>query len=150
MFSYCSTVPTSSAPLPPDSAAQKARDDATRSGVRTPDDKIPLVTVEQAPNGKPVFNKTSVASADEAGQVAGQQAQSGRVVAVEVASTVNASLVGPDPLRTQQWALDQVPYEQAWTTGNTKGAGITVKGDEKALGEALGLMDIGYKGYAGF
>src|SRR5262249_52019301 len=29
-------------------------------------------------------------------------------------------------------------------------SGITVKGDEKALGEALGLMDIGYKGYAGF
>ncbi len=28
--------------------------------------------------------------------------------------------------------------------------GITVKGDEKALGEALGLVDIGYKGYAGF
>src|SRR5436305_1062154 len=29
-------------------------------------------------------------------------------------------------------------------------SGITVKGDEKALAEALGLMDIGYKGYAGF
>jgi len=29
-------------------------------------------------------------------------------------------------------------------------SGITVKGDEKALGEALGLFDIGYKGYAGF
>jgi len=28
--------------------------------------------------------------------------------------------------------------------------GITVKGDEKAMGEALGLYDIGYKGYAGF
>ena len=28
--------------------------------------------------------------------------------------------------------------------------GITVKGDEKALAEALGLLDIGYKGYAGF
>ncbi len=28
--------------------------------------------------------------------------------------------------------------------------GITVKGDEKALGEMLGLFDIGYKGYAGF
>jgi sugar phosphate isomerase/epimerase len=27
---------------------------------------------------------------------------------------------------------------------------ITVKGDEKALGEMLGLLDIGYKGYAGF
>jgi sugar phosphate isomerase/epimerase len=29
-------------------------------------------------------------------------------------------------------------------------AGITLKGDEKALGEALGLFDIGYRGYAGF
>ncbi len=29
-------------------------------------------------------------------------------------------------------------------------AGITVKGDEKALGEMLGLLDIGYRGYAGF
>jgi sugar phosphate isomerase/epimerase len=28
--------------------------------------------------------------------------------------------------------------------------GISVKGDEKALGEMLGLLDIGYKGYAGF
>lgn len=27
---------------------------------------------------------------------------------------------------------------------------ITVKGDEKALGEMLGLLDIGYKGWAGF
>jgi sugar phosphate isomerase/epimerase len=28
--------------------------------------------------------------------------------------------------------------------------GIILKGDEKALGEALGLLDIGYKGWAGF
>jgi sugar phosphate isomerase/epimerase len=27
---------------------------------------------------------------------------------------------------------------------------IAVKGDEKALGEMLGLLDIGYRGYAGF
>jgi sugar phosphate isomerase/epimerase len=29
-------------------------------------------------------------------------------------------------------------------------SGITVKGDEKALAEMLGLLDVGYKGYAGF
>jgi hypothetical protein len=29
-------------------------------------------------------------------------------------------------------------------------AGITVKGDEKCLAEMLGLLDIGYQGYAGF
>jgi serine protease len=114
------------APLPPDSAAQKARDEAARSNTRTSDNKIPLVTVALTPGGKPVINKTAVASADEAGQVAGQQAQSGNVVAVEVASPVHATLAGPDPLRIQQWALDQVPYEQAWATSNTKGAGITV------------------------
>jgi sugar phosphate isomerase/epimerase len=28
--------------------------------------------------------------------------------------------------------------------------GISLKGDEKALGEALGLLDIGYRGWAGF
>jgi serine protease len=114
------------APLPPDSAAQKARDDATRSNTRTPDNKIPLVTVALEPGGKPVINKTAVASVDEAGQVAGQQAQSGNVVAVEVAGPVHATVAGPDPFRTQQWALDQIPYEQAWATANTKGAGITV------------------------
>jgi len=112
--------------LPPDSAAREARDEAARSSSRTSDNRIPLVTVALTTGGKPVINKTAVASADEAGQVAGQQAQSGNVVAVEVASPVHATLVGPDPLRTQQWALDQVPYEQAWATANTKGAGITV------------------------
>jgi len=112
--------------LPPDAAAQKARDDAERSNVRTRENKIPLVTVEQAPNGRPEFNKTPVDNADEASQVARQQAQSGRVVAVEVASPVHADLVGPDPFRSQQWALDQVSYEQAWATGNTKGANVKV------------------------
>jgi len=28
--------------------------------------------------------------------------------------------------------------------------GITVKGDEKVMAEMLGLLDIGYQGYAGF
>ena len=114
------------APLPPDSAAQTAREEAVRSNTRTSDNKIPLVTVALAPGGKPLINQTGVSSADEAGQVAGQQAQSGNVVAVEIASPVHALLPGPDPLRLQQWALDQVPFEQAWATANTKGAGVTV------------------------
>jgi subtilisin family serine protease len=112
--------------LAPESAAREARDEAARSNTRTSDNKIPLVTVALAPGGKPLINKTAVASPDEAGQVAGAEAQGGNVVAVEVASPVHATLTGPDPLRTQQWALDQVSYEQAWATGNTKGAGITV------------------------
>ena len=51
-------------------------------------------------------------------------------------------------------AVNEVGALQAlWHYGGEfdKGpGGITLKGDEKALGEALGLLDIGYKGYAGF
>ena len=51
-------------------------------------------------------------------------------------------------------ALNEIgPLQILWHYGgefDRDAGGITVKGDEKALGEALGLYDIGYKGYAGF
>jgi sugar phosphate isomerase/epimerase len=51
-------------------------------------------------------------------------------------------------------ALDEVGSLQAlWHYGGeyTRGPnGIQLKGDEKCLGEMLGLLDIGYRGYAGF
>jgi sugar phosphate isomerase/epimerase len=51
-------------------------------------------------------------------------------------------------------AVNEVGVMQAlWHFGgeyDRGAAGITVKGDEKALAEALGLFDIGYQGYAGF
>lgn len=51
-------------------------------------------------------------------------------------------------------ALNEIgPLQVLWHYGGEydRGpSGITVKGDEKALGEALGLMDIGYQGYTGF
>jgi sugar phosphate isomerase/epimerase len=51
-------------------------------------------------------------------------------------------------------AVNEVgPLQTLWHFGGEydrdRGA-ITVKGDEKALAEALGLYDIGYQGYAGF
>lgn len=45
------------------------------------------------------------------------------------------------------------PLQTLWHYGGEydRGpSGITVKGDEKALAEMLGLQDIGYRGYAGF
>jgi hypothetical protein len=51
-------------------------------------------------------------------------------------------------------AVNEVGAMQAlWHFGgeyDRGAAGITVKGDEKALAEMLGLFDIGYQGYAGF
>jgi sugar phosphate isomerase/epimerase len=51
-------------------------------------------------------------------------------------------------------AVNEVgPLQTLWHFGGEYDRGpdgITLKGDEKALGEALGLLDIGYKGWAGF
>ncbi len=51
-------------------------------------------------------------------------------------------------------AVNEVgPLQVLWHFGGEYDRGpdgITLKGDEKALGEALGLLDIGYKGWAGF
>jgi sugar phosphate isomerase/epimerase len=52
-------------------------------------------------------------------------------------------------------ALNEVgPLQSLWHFGGEYDRGpdgkITVKGDEKALGEMLGLLDVGYRGYAGF
>jgi sugar phosphate isomerase/epimerase len=45
------------------------------------------------------------------------------------------------------------PLQSIWHFGGEYDRGpngITVKGDEKCMGEMLGLLDVGYKGYAGF
>jgi hypothetical protein len=51
-------------------------------------------------------------------------------------------------------AINQIgPLQTLWHFGGEYDRGpngITVKGDEKAMAEALGLHDIGYQGYAGF
>ena len=46
-----------------------------------------------------------------------------RVVSIEDDAAVHA-LGTNDPLRPQEWALDRVPFETAWTA--TRGAGVTV------------------------
>jgi len=48
----------------------------------------------------------------------------GEVLTSETDSAVTSLGGGADPLRGEQWALDQVSYERAWAT--TKGRGVTV------------------------
>ena len=48
------------------------------------------------------------------------------VVAADVDQTVH-QFGAPDPLRSQQWALNRIPYEATWTaTPGSNGAGVTV------------------------
>jgi len=65
-----------------------------------------------------------VSSPDEAGAVAEQRASSESVVAVEIDKPVRATIT--DPLRNQQWALDNVHFENAWATTNGSGATVAV------------------------
>jgi subtilisin family serine protease len=107
-------------PIPPEEAGDEAREAVAENDTRAPDGSIPLVTVEATPAGTEI-ETTPVADADQAAAVAEDAAADGDLVVVEVDGPVHATA---DPLRSQQWALDQVHYEAAWPT--TAGAGVTV------------------------
>jgi subtilisin family serine protease len=113
-------------PLSPNEARDQARLAAAASNVRTKSGEIPLVTVEKALTGPPKIAQTPVDNPDHAGQVAEQKAAGGELVSVDVDHPVHALAASNDPLRSQQWALDQVPYEQAWSTDATTGTGVIV------------------------
>jgi serine protease len=84
------------------------------------------VTVEER-GGKPEITSTPVRSPDEAASVAEQKAADGDLHAVDVDKPVKASFADPtDPLFTDQWSFNEVPYVDAWTTDNTQGAGVKV------------------------
>jgi subtilisin family serine protease len=54
------------------------------------------------------------------------RSQSG-VVEADVDQPVHLQDVGPDPLRSGQWALDRIPYEATWSaTPGGDGTGVTV------------------------
>lgn len=96
------------------------------STARTTIGQIPLVTVEETPEG-PEITTTVVASVEEASAVAAATAQEGALVAVDVDAPVEADgHASDDEHRDQQWALDQVDFESAWLTGGTKGEGVRV------------------------
>ena len=65
------------------------------------------------------------------------------VLSVEADQTMHALDAGEnDPLRSQQWALDQVPFEAAWTV--TRGAGREGRGRRlRRRGEPRGPRGLG-------
>lgn len=128
------TADTNPAPPPeasptPVSAAEAeemARQAVEASTVRTVDGEIPLVTVAETPDG-PDITTTSVATVDEAADVAAARATDGPVVAVEVDSPVTAlNHASNDLWRDRQWALDRVEFEEAWQVHGTTGTGVRV------------------------
>jgi len=93
-------VPTPSAVAP----------SASFSVVRTADGHLEVVR-QEAPVRSADDPKTAVAP-------------EGEVLTSEADAVVTGLGVGADPLRGDQWALDQVSYERAWAT--TKGRGVIV------------------------
>jgi serine protease len=117
--------PPSNQPIPPDEAAAQARQVSSTTDVRTKGGEIPLVTVEER-GGKPVITSTPVRSPDEAAAVAERKASDGHLHAVDVDKPVRALANPNDPLFSQQWSFNEVPYVNAWATDNTTGTGVTV------------------------
>ena len=111
----------------------EARADATQEFDTAPkhevDGEVPLTTVERT-GGTLDVSTVSVSSAQEASDVAAAAAQGNDLVTVEAAQPVTAledpvtATATNDTYRSQQWALDAVPFETAWAA--TNGAGATV------------------------
>ena len=86
-----------------------------------PADNVPLVTIEWTTGG-PRTTVTPVDDQDEAARVAESAAAGNDLVGIEVDSPVRASV---EPLRSQQWALDNVLFETA-SSATSGGAGQIV------------------------
>jgi serine protease len=115
--------PPSEQPLPPQEAGAQAREAAATTNVRTKSGAIPLVTVEEK-GGKPDITSTPVRSPDEAAAVAEQKAANGDLHAVDIDRPVNS--LTNDPLFSQQWSFNEVPYVAAWATDGEQGNGVVV------------------------
>ena len=87
-----------------------------------PAEAVPIVTVEETPNG-PSVETHVVDSAAEAAAVAVDGAQGDDLVAVE-ADEIATAVASNDPYRPSQWGLNSSPFEAAW--GSSNGAGVIV------------------------
>ena len=112
--------------ISPQQAASAATTSAAKATVVNLDGSIPLA-IEERVDGRLQVHTQSVANAATAGAVAAQAATDGQVVAVEAVQKVHVDATGPDPLRSQQWALNTpggISFEQSWT--RTIGCNVTV------------------------
>ena len=83
-----------------------------------------IVTVEATPDG-PEITSTPVDSQQEADAVVAEAAADGDLIAAEP-DLPRVADVATDPLRPQQWALNNVKFEDAWAAAGTDGDGQVV------------------------
>jgi len=88
---------------------------------------VPVWSLVRAPDGHLSVLRGSAATGLRPNAVVASGVASGsRVLSVEADVAVHAAVTAGenDPLRPQQWALDQTSFEKAWSA--TRGAGVTV------------------------
>ncbi|MEX0663530.1 MAG: S8 family serine peptidase [Acidimicrobiia bacterium] len=87
---------------------------------------VSLVAVTEADDGTVdvVTHEAETPAAAEA--FVDELEAAGVVLAVETNGLVQAVTTATDPRRADQWALDRVPFEDAWDTAGTLGDGVVV------------------------
>jgi subtilisin family serine protease len=129
-------TPPRNDPLAVEEAGEEAKAAVAEAEVRTLEDAVPLVTVEQGAAG-PEIVSTPVGNEAEAEAVAEAAAADGDLVAVEPDSVVTADAIPDDPLFTNgsQYALAQVGFSATWDDG--------FDGPESGAGQTVAVVDTG-------
>lgn len=126
--------PPSDPPLAPEAAGDIAKNEVATADTRTPDGRVPLVTVEET-GGAPAVTSTPVGSPEEGEAVAEAAAADGNLVAVEADSLVDADT--NDPQLPNQYAFQAIQFETTW---NTLG-GLMSPG--AGAGQTVAVLDTG-------
>jgi len=121
-------------PLTQSEAKSEATAEFKSARAHDADGNVPLTTVERVGDDLDI-STVSVSSAEQAAAVAASAAQGNDLLSVEAAQPVAAlessgqshiTTATNDTLRAQQWALNAVPFESAWTTTNGTGAVVAI------------------------
>jgi type VII secretion-associated serine protease mycosin len=135
----CAPAPGTSTPtpltVPPPAPVVAPADCAAPSALATGVDTAPqssgpegapgVVVVALDDDGRPEIVTTE--AGDSAATAAALEAEPGLdVVAIEPDRPVSIATTGGDPLRPQQWALDELQIETAWASGTGAGVDIAV------------------------
>ena len=124
---------TTAAPLTTSQAEAQATQEFQTAPAPEPDGDVQLTTVERVGSGLEIAT-VPVASAEQAADVAAEAAQGNDLLSVEASQPVIALEDGDksritatnDVLRSQQWALNAIPFESTWATTNGAGAVVAV------------------------
>src|SRR4051812_29031997 len=114
--------------LAPSRASVLVDEAVAQAGSRAEGPTLRVVVVEQDASGHLVVARHDVGSQSAAERVVATADQRAKVLSVEVdgRSSVAATTVASDPLRSQQWALDATTYEKAWPVSSGSGVVVAV------------------------